>query len=89
MCISFSVGVVGSKHYTVPLETIRAFACSNTSSLLIMFTTQSPWWDKNHNRGKDENNQMLQLINCINVLQKRQWLTLLLFASLFNLKSPF
>ena len=43
---------------TVPLETISAFACGNTSSLPIVFTAKSPRLDKNRNRGKDEINRM-------------------------------
>ena len=43
---------------TVPLETISAFACGNTSSLPIVFTAKSPRLDENRNRGKDESNRM-------------------------------
>ena len=44
--------------FTVPLETISAFACGNTSSLPIVFTAKSPRLDENRNRGKDESNRM-------------------------------
>ena len=44
--------------YTVPLETISAFACGNTSSLPIVFTAKSPRLDENRNPGKDESNRM-------------------------------
>ena len=44
--------------HTVPLETISAFACGNTSALPIVFTAKSPRLDENRNRGKDESNRM-------------------------------
>jgi len=39
---------------TVPLETMGPFACGKTSSLPNVVAANSPQWDENHNRGKDE-----------------------------------
>ena len=42
---------------TVPLETTEPCARGKTSSLPNVFTANSPRWDENHNRGKDESNR--------------------------------
>ena len=39
---------------TVRLETIGPFARGKTSSWLNVVAANSPWWDENRNRGKDE-----------------------------------
>jgi len=39
---------------TVPLETMGPFARGKTSSLPNVVAANSPRWDKNRNRGKDE-----------------------------------
>ena len=49
---------------TVLLESISAFAYGNTSSLLIMFTTERPQGDKNLNRGKAESCGQLTTVAC-------------------------
>ena len=43
--------------YTVPLETTEPCARGKTSSLPNVFTANSPRWDENRNRGKDESNR--------------------------------
>ena len=42
---------------TVPLETMGPFARGKTSSLPNMIAANSPQWDENCNRGKDESNR--------------------------------
>ena len=42
---------------TVPLETTEPCTRSKTSSLPNVFTANSPRWDENRNRGKDESNR--------------------------------
>ena len=39
---------------TVPLESIGAQARGETSSTAILFSSNLPRWDENHNLGKDE-----------------------------------
>ena len=43
--------------YRVPLETTEPCARGKTSSLPNVFTANSPRWDENRNRGKDESNR--------------------------------
>ena len=43
--------------YTVPLKTMEPCARDKTSSLPNVFSANSPWWDENRNRGKDESNR--------------------------------
>ena len=42
---------------TVPLETMGPFAGGKTSSLPNVIAANSPRWDENRNRGKDESNR--------------------------------
>ena len=42
---------------TVPLETMGPFARGKTSSLPNVIAANSPRWDENRNRGKDESNR--------------------------------
>ena len=42
---------------TVPLETMGPFARGKTSSLPNVTAANSPRWDENRNRGKDESNR--------------------------------
>ena len=43
--------------YTVSLETMGPFARGKTSSLPNVIAANSPRWDENRNRGKDESNR--------------------------------
>ena len=42
---------------TVPLKTMEPFARGKILSLPNVVAANSPWWDENRNRGKDESNQ--------------------------------
>ena len=46
-----------SKELIVPLETTEPCARGKTLSLPNVFTANSPRWDENCNRGKDESNR--------------------------------
>ena len=48
---------LGCTESTVPLKTKEPHARDKTSSLPNVFTANSPRWDENRNRGKDESNQ--------------------------------
>ena len=43
--------------HTVPLETMGPFVRGKTSPLPIVIAANSPRWDENRNRGKDESNR--------------------------------
>ena len=45
------------KECTVLLETMGPFARGKTSSLPNVIAANSPRWDENRNRGKDESNR--------------------------------
>ena len=55
---------------TVPLETISAFACGNTSSFLIVFTAKSPRLTKTATEAKTKATECRGRLNCGNVLQE-------------------
>ena len=47
--------------YTVPLESIGAWARGETSSAAILFSSNLPRWDENRNLGKDESDRTPRL----------------------------
>ena len=50
---------------TVPLETMGPFARGKTSSLPNVIAANSPRWDENRNRSKDESNRKPRVDRCI------------------------
>lgn len=54
------MSVLSNQESTVLLETTGQFARAKTSSLPNVMAANSPWWDENRNRGKDESNRKPQ-----------------------------